>query len=189
MAVLCPIALLLPTRGGGRAKSTLQNAVLGGGSFWGFNQLAHDYTGKSIVARSNERWARIFGSSSGNGKGGDDREGDGEAAAAGQEKVYGLPTEQARRNRALMEAERKKRAEAEGRTYVSREERERRASLWGRLWMGGEKEGWKERRLEEERQALERGEGYGELIMRQVREVWKGERGDRKEEGGDKKKD
>ncbi|GAB1314091.1 Rhomboid family membrane protein [Madurella fahalii] len=188
MAVLCPIALLLPTRGGGRAKSTLQNAVLGGGAFWGFNQLAHEYTGKSIVSRSNERWARIFGSSGdGNGNG---NENENEAAAGVGGHVYGLPTEQAQRNRLLMEAERKRRAEAEGREYVPREERDRRRSVWVRLWMGGEKEGWKERRLEEERKALERGEGYGELIMRQVREVWKGEgEGDRKEEGPDRKKD
>ncbi|KAL2160570.1 hypothetical protein VTH06DRAFT_1258, partial [Thermothelomyces fergusii] len=55
MAVLCPVALVLPTRGGGRAKSTLQNAVLGAAAFWGANQLAEDYTGKSTAARSAER--------------------------------------------------------------------------------------------------------------------------------------
>jgi uncharacterized protein YdaU (DUF1376 family) len=52
-----------------------------------------------------------------------------------------------------------------------------------RFWMGGEKEGWQEKRLEEERKAIESGKGYGGLIADQVREVWKG-KGDG--EGGKK---
>lgn len=40
------------------------------------------------------------------------------------------------------------------------------------IWMGGETEGWKERRLQEEQEKLNRGEGYGSMIMDQVREVW-----------------
>jgi hypothetical protein len=47
MAILGPIALLLPARGPRGLKSTLQNAVLSGAAFWGFNQLAEEYTGKS----------------------------------------------------------------------------------------------------------------------------------------------
>lgn len=49
-----------------------------------------------------------------------------------------------------------------------------------RLWMGGEKEGWVERRARVEREGLERGGGYGGLILGQVREVFWG----RGEEGG-----
>ncbi|MCJ1353699.1 MAG: hypothetical protein MMC33_003686 [Icmadophila ericetorum] len=41
-----------------------------------------------------------------------------------------------------------------------------------KLWMGGEEEGWKERRSREEREALEEGKGYGDLIMDQIWEVW-----------------
>lgn len=49
--------------------------------------------------------------------------------------------------------------------------------LVGKLWMGGEEEGWKERRLREEREALEEGRGYGGLIMDQIWEVWNWGRG------------
>lgn len=40
------------------------------------------------------------------------------------------------------------------------------------LWMGGEKEGWKERRLAEEQKKLNEGEGYGSMIVDQIWEVW-----------------
>ncbi|MCJ1281597.1 hypothetical protein MMC26_000917 [Xylographa opegraphella] len=40
------------------------------------------------------------------------------------------------------------------------------------LWMGGEDEGWRERRLREEREALAEGKGYWDLIAEQVWEVW-----------------
>lgn len=40
------------------------------------------------------------------------------------------------------------------------------------LWMGGEKEGWKERRLAEEQKKLDQGEGYGSMIMDQIWDVW-----------------
>lgn len=48
---------------------------------------------------------------------------------------------------------------------------EKRSTL-GNLWMGGEKEGWKERRMQEEREALERGEGYGSLIAKHFQEAF-----------------
>lgn len=40
------------------------------------------------------------------------------------------------------------------------------------IWMGGETEGWKERRLREERERLANGETYGSMIMDQIWEVW-----------------
>lgn len=40
------------------------------------------------------------------------------------------------------------------------------------IWMGGETEGWKERRLREEQEKLSQGEGYGGMIMDQIWEVW-----------------
>lgn len=45
-----------------------------------------------------------------------------------------------------------------------------------KLWMGNEKEGWKERRIREEKERLARGDGYGSMIMSYVRDVWKGEK-------------
>ncbi|KAL2266315.1 hypothetical protein VTJ83DRAFT_5667 [Remersonia thermophila] len=181
LAVLAPIGLVLPSRG--KSRFNLQNALLGGTAFWAFNQLAHDYTGKSITARSSERWGALLGISPK----------DKEAAAAEEEaknekkKKAGifrdLPTERAVRNKELIEAERRRRAEAEGREYIPREERQR--GFWGRLWMGGEKEGWREKRLEEEKKALESGKGYGGLIVDQVKEVWEGWGSSKKDgEGG-----
>ncbi|GIJ89330.1 hypothetical protein Asppvi_008268 [Aspergillus pseudoviridinutans] len=41
-----------------------------------------------------------------------------------------------------------------------------------RIWMGGETEGWKERRLREEQKALEEGKGYGDLIKEHIWDVW-----------------
>ncbi|KAK4103817.1 hypothetical protein N658DRAFT_465460 [Parathielavia hyrcaniae] len=195
MAIICPLALLLPTRGG-RAKSTLQNAVLGSAAFWGFNTLAHDYTGKSITARSSERWGALFGSSSSSSsspRGDREKEGGlGEGTETGGDVRVGglmghLPTERAARNRALMEAERKRRAEAEGREYVPKSPVAGGLERW---WMGGETEGWKERRLEEERRALESGKGYGGLIVDQIKEVWSGEgkKGGRDGDGEGKRK-
>lgn len=41
-----------------------------------------------------------------------------------------------------------------------------------RVWMGGEEKGWMERRLEEEKKALEEGKGYGDLIYEYIWDVW-----------------
>lgn len=48
------------------------------------------------------------------------------------------------------------------------------AGLARKLWYGSETEGWKERRIREEREALEEGRGYGELIGDTMREVFGG---------------
>ncbi|KAI1914238.1 hypothetical protein LOZ58_005973 [Ophidiomyces ophidiicola] len=39
------------------------------------------------------------------------------------------------------------------------------------IWMGGEKEGWREKRIAEERKALEEGKGYGDLILDHIRDA------------------
>lgn len=41
-----------------------------------------------------------------------------------------------------------------------------------RVWMGGESEGWKERRLREEQKALSEGKGYWDLIQEHIWDVW-----------------
>ncbi|KAJ5782513.1 hypothetical protein N7457_004287 [Penicillium paradoxum] len=41
-----------------------------------------------------------------------------------------------------------------------------------RVWMGGESEGWKERRLREEQKALAEGKGYADLIQEHIWDVW-----------------
>jgi hypothetical protein len=137
MAILGPIALLLPARGPRGLKSTLQNAVLSGAAFWGFNQLAEEYTGKSITTRSSERWSAILGI-------------DPAAAAVKEEEGKSrksmfdtLPTEAAARNKALMAAERRRRAEAEGREYKEPGG----GTLFERFWMGSDQECCQEKRF------------------------------------------
>jgi uncharacterized protein YdaU (DUF1376 family) len=72
-----------------------------------------------------------------------------------------------------------------GRGMLSGEGEQNRSAL-GRFWMGDEKEGWKERRLEEERKALEEGKGYMDMIFEQVWEVWNWDKKKGDEEGGKK---
>ncbi|CRG83663.1 hypothetical protein PISL3812_01018 [Talaromyces islandicus] len=60
-------------------------------------------------------------------------------------------------------------------------------SLPEKIWMGAETEGWKERRLREEQQALAEGKGYGDLIMEHIWEVWNwGKPGDKKSDETEK---
>ncbi|KAK4191643.1 hypothetical protein QBC35DRAFT_486693 [Podospora australis] len=164
-AILAPIALFIPARR--TRSSTLQNAVIVSGGFWAFNNLALSYTGKSIVERSNERWGKIFKSISGSE----------------------LP-EKAQRNKQLMEAERKRRAEAAGQEYIPKDQQ--RTALQ-KLWLGDEKDDWKTRRMAEEKKALDEGKGYGDLIMEQIGEVFgsskKGEEASKKDGEEPKKKD
>ena len=42
-----------------------------------------------------------------------------------------------------------------------------------KLWMGSEKEGWKERRLREEREKLAQGKGYADLIGDTVEQAFR----------------
>jgi len=51
-----------------------------------------------------------------------------------------------------------------------------------KIWMGDERPGWQRRRLEREREELEAGKGYGDIIMEQVREVFPGFGGGRRGE-------
>lgn len=175
-SILGPIAFLIPT-GRKNLSNQLQNMLLATGSFWGFNQLAYDYSGKSIVQRSNERWAKIFSSFD-----------------------EGLPTEKAKQVKAQLEAQRAQlkqneaaRQEAERQRKEGEESRKR--GLLTKVWMGDEGDDWKQRRIEEDKKALESGKGYGDIIMDQIWEVWnqgkKDDKGDDvasqspKKEGGD----
>lgn len=54
-----------------------------------------------------------------------------------------------------------------------------------RLWMGEEREGWKERRVREEREKLAEGKGYRDLIGETVEQAFRegtGRRGDVEED-------
>ncbi|KAF2643990.1 hypothetical protein P280DRAFT_222893 [Massarina eburnea CBS 473.64] len=86
----------------------------------------------------------------------------------------GLPTEKAEETARLLrerrEREEMERVRREGLEGLKREED--RMPFWRRVWMGGEKEGWKDKRMEEERRALEEGKSYTDIIFGQIWEVW-----------------
>ncbi|KAI9828791.1 MAG: hypothetical protein M1832_001896 [Thelocarpon impressellum] len=81
----------------------------------------------------------------------------------------GLPSERARDVQERLRRERLLRAQQSGQGSERAGYGE---SLVNRVWMGGETEGWKERREQEEREKLEQGGGYGDLILDQIWEVW-----------------
>ncbi|KAL1649121.1 hypothetical protein SLS58_001693 [Diplodia intermedia] len=82
------------------------------------------------------------------------------------------------RAREEREAVLRQQGRAQTQTQTQKEEEDD-AGVLQRVWMGGEKEGWRERRLKEEREAIEEGRGYGDLIMDQVWEVWNWGRGNK----------
>ncbi|KAL3428986.1 hypothetical protein BDV09DRAFT_203618 [Aspergillus tetrazonus] len=87
-----------------------------------------------------------------------------------------LPSEKAREIQARIRAEREKRMGQEG---VPKEEmemlkarRDQDRGMLQTLWMGDEEKGWKEKRIQEEREALAAGKGYGDLIREHIWDVW-----------------
>jgi hypothetical protein len=88
----------------------------------------------------------------------------------------GLPTEKAR----LFQKQMQEKREMEGKSQEK--------GVLDKIWMGGEGADWKEKRLREEQDALDRGEGYGSLIMDQISEVWRGgKKGDSEDTENEKK--
>ncbi|KAF3770877.1 hypothetical protein M406DRAFT_285677 [Cryphonectria parasitica EP155] len=157
--ILGPIALFMPPR-----RVGLQSLFLASGTSYATNILAYDYTGESIYQRFVRRWSNMV---------------DG-----------GLP-EKARRTQELLriERERKEAALSEAQRKALQEEREKKEMAQrgplARLWMGSEKENWKEERAKKEKEALEEGKGYGDLIMEQVKEAFG--MGEKDDSGEDKK--
>ncbi|KKY33092.1 putative rhomboid family membrane protein [Diaporthe ampelina] len=161
VAILGPIALFMPPR-----RMGLQAMLLSGGTFWATNVLAYDWTGESMTQRFDRRWQTMFAS--------------------------GLP-EKAKRNQELMRLERERREallpEAERMALQEAREKKEMASRGAisRLWMGGEKEDWRAERARKEKETLQNGEGYGTLIMDQVKEVFSGSKKGQDEEGKEDK--
>jgi hypothetical protein len=99
---------------------------------------------------------------------------EGAAKRAQQEALLnGFPTERAAQVHQMF----KEKQQREGKRPEKR-------GLLERMWMGQETEGWKERRLQEEREALDDGRGYTGLIKDQIWEVWNQ---GKKSESNDKK--
>jgi hypothetical protein len=81
-----------------------------------------------------------------------------------------LPTDRAKEMQRKIQEERENSRRSLERQDPGAQTQEK--GILGRLWMGDEKEGWKERRLEEEKKALEEGKTYTDMIFEQIWEVW-----------------
>jgi hypothetical protein len=53
-----------------------------------------------------------------------------------------------------------------------RVQKEKERGLLEKVWMGNEGDDWKEKRDRREREALEEGKGYWDLIKEQIWDVW-----------------
>jgi hypothetical protein len=155
--VLCPIVALLPPR-----KLDLYTFSLGVGFYLSADHLCTVNTGRGLVQQFSPA------------------------------RAVDLPTERAREMQKIIREEREKGRRTEG--VLSGENgagasgiRNEEKGVFGRLWMGDEKEGWKERRLEEERKALEEGKGYMDMIFEQIWDVWNWDKKKGSDEDGEKK--
>lgn len=97
--------------------------------------------------------------------------------------VADLPTERAREVQRKLAEEREKERRKLGKSGDEGDK-----SVLHKIWMGGETEGWKERRLEEERQALEEGKSYTDMIFEQIWDVWNWDKKGKKEDDESSKK-
>jgi hypothetical protein len=160
---ICPLIIALPPR-----KLDAYTLVLLSCTAVGANQVSREYTGESILERMGGRIQSMGGKE--------------------------LPSERAREVQKLLREEREiqrngaikariQAAEATGDeskivAELKRAEEERardedkKRSVLQKIWMGGEKDDWKATRDAKEKEALEEGKGYGDLIMDQIWEVW-----------------
>ncbi|KAF2865509.1 hypothetical protein BDV95DRAFT_586545 [Massariosphaeria phaeospora] len=125
-------------------KLDLYTLSLGFGFYWSADHLSATYTGRSIIETVGSKLLRS--------------------------PVSSMPTERAREAQQLLkekdDIEKGKLALREG--GKKKEERD----ILRRIWMGDETEGWKERRMEEERRAHEEGRSYASIIMEQISEAF-----------------
>ncbi|KAJ5894679.1 hypothetical protein N7495_006370 [Penicillium taxi] len=116
------------------------------------NHITEQKTGRSIVERVESRISRS------------------------QNVLPSLPSERAQELQAQMRAARDaqiKEGSLVGDELEKLKARQRHEQgIASRVWMGGETEGWKERRLREEQKALDEGKGYGDLIQEYIWDVW-----------------
>lgn len=158
-AIVSPIVLMMPPR-----RVGFQAIVLASGTFAAVNLLVYDYTGTTLLGRYRERFSAAKSATA--------------HAAASQHDTTSFLPEKAQRTQELLrlEALRREAAAPEAERRRLQEAREKREAanrgFWASLWMGDAKENWREERLRKEREALEEGKGYGDLIVEQVKEVF-----------------
>ncbi|KYK58681.1 rhomboid family membrane protein [Drechmeria coniospora] len=150
-AVLSPLVMLLPPR-----RMDVRFFVLAGTFSLCTNQLAYEYTGRSMYARVSGRLGSVLDP----------------GLPEGAKRTQQLLREQ----RELDAAEKRKRAGPE----------EKPAGLIKDIWMGGEGEDWSKKRAEEHRKSFDEGKGMSDIILEQIADVWSGNwKGDAKKNGDD----
>ena len=153
--IVCPIVILLPPR-----KLDIYTLALLSGTFAGGNQLSKEYTGVSILERFGNRLERLSGS---------------ELPPKAKEMQTRLREEKLRREEAAIggiEDVRRKGEELSRLREQERGQKEKERGLLEKVWMGNEGDDWKEKRDRREREALEEGKGYWDLIKEQIWDVW-----------------
>ncbi|EPE33588.1 hypothetical protein GLAREA_06601 [Glarea lozoyensis ATCC 20868] len=149
--VLCPVILALPPR-----KLDVYSILLVSGTFVGGNQLAREYTGRSIVQRVQEIPARWPSS--------------GKAENVIRKETPWLGTDGAQlKTTNPLPIERNK--------HGILDELQKQKAATGT----SQKPEWKQERDKREIEAAEEGKGYGDLITEQIWEVWNWGRGQAEE--------
>jgi hypothetical protein len=143
--VASPIIIALPPR-----RLDLNTVALASAFAISANHITRERTGRSIVDRIESR------------------------ISTRPAMLRQLPSERAEEVQARLKAAREAQMrEATGEELEKLKARQNHEKgVVDRVWMGGESAGWKERRLEEERKAIEEGKGYGDLIMDHIWDVW-----------------
>ncbi|KAA8568974.1 hypothetical protein EYC84_007946 [Monilinia fructicola] len=149
--IVCPIVMLLPPR-----KMDVYTFALMTTTFIGGNHLAYE-----VIRKAKETQRKI-------------REAQEKKRMEESGKFSGKMIEfqhQGAKREGVLEALEKRSA---GESTANKVEEERKESVLEKIWLGGEGKDWKEKRDQKEKEALEAGKGYGDLIMEQIWEVWNG---------------
>ncbi|KAL5611609.1 hypothetical protein BROUX41_000807 [Berkeleyomyces rouxiae] len=143
LAAASGLAMVLPPR-----RFDLRFLVLSSTFSLSTSQLAYDYTGKSILERFGSRMEAL--------------------GALGTPEL----SERSKEIKRLLQEEKMRQMTDAQRAEEIRREREKERGLLQKLWLGEEGDNWKEKRMEEDRKALEEGKGISGIIMDQISDVF-----------------
>ena len=173
LCVACPVIIALPPR-------KIDFYTFGLVAIWVFsaNRVSVDRTGRGILehAVARQQWFSSGGRDSG---------------------TMALPTEKAEHVREQLRRQREEALRASsGSTAASaaaksgldsqQQSDEETLGVLEQLWLGDEKrdkEHWRERRLQKEREALSEGKGYSTMIMEHIADAWKELKGATRDDG------
>ncbi|GME28806.1 hypothetical protein GTA08_BOTSDO07977 [Neofusicoccum parvum] len=154
LLIACPTIAMIPPR-----KLDLYTFGLSGMTLIGAEHLVRERTGRTILQRVGNQFDSVV------------------------QPADHMPTERARQVQEMQRRAKEERDALLRQAGQEQESKKQEQSVLQRVWMGGETEGWRERRLKEEREAIEEGRGYGDLIMDQIWDVWNWGRGKTGHEG------